>query len=47
MVRSLLLTLTALGVVAPLMCPAEAQEGEWKLEAEAVLAVSAVESTLR
>lgn len=44
MVRSLLLTLTALGVVAPLMCPAEAQEGEWKLEAEAVLAVSAVES---
>ena len=47
MVRSLM-TLTALGtvigVVGPALAPAEAQDGEWKLDTEVVLVASAVES---
>ena len=50
MVRSLM-TLTALGtvigVVAPALAPAEAQDGEWKLDTEVVLVASAVESERR
>jgi len=44
MVRSLATTLIAFGVVAPVFCPAEAQDGEWKLDAEVVVVASAVES---